>query len=145
MNQFFSKEKETYGDDIYRKMDELIVKIPCGSDGLICTPWILGERCPVSTTTTRATLFNMTNVHTREHIMRAVYEGIGFNLRWILDNYKKDYLFKCHTFRVVGGGALDEVWMQIIADITGTEFSVISNPERRIIWRCYTALIKLES
>ena len=128
MNQFFSKEKETYGEDIYRKMDELIVKIPCGSDGLICTPWILGERCPVSTTTTRATLFNMTNVHTREHIMRAVYEGIGFNLRWILDNYKKDYLFKCKTFRVVGGGALDEVWMQIIADITGTEFSVISNP-----------------
>ncbi len=128
MDQFFSKEKEKYGDQIYRKMDELILKIPCGSDGLICTPWILGERCPVSTTTTRATLFNMTNVHTREHIMRAVYEGIGFNLRWILDNFKEDYKFTCNTFRVVGGGALDEVWMQIIADITGTEFSILSNP-----------------
>lgn len=128
MNQFFKKEHEKYGDDIYRYMDECIAKIPCGSDSLICTPWMLGERCPVSSTTTRATLFNINEEHTREHLMRAVYEGIGYNLRWILENFKKDYKFGCQSFRIIGGGALDDVWMQIIADITGVEFGVLENP-----------------
>ena len=41
-------------------MDKVVQDIPPGSDHLICTPWMLGERCPVSSTTTRATLFNIT-------------------------------------------------------------------------------------
>lgn len=128
LDQFFKKEADEHGDEIYRYMDERIKTIPCGSDSLICTPWMLGERCPVSSTTTRATLFNINQEHTREHLMRAVYEGIGYNLRWILENFKKDYKLSCKNFRIIGGGALDEVWMQIIADITGVEFSVLDNP-----------------
>ncbi len=127
-DQFFRTEQKEYGEGIYAYMDEVIKKIPAGSDGLICTPWMLGERCPVSSTTTRATLFNMDPTHTREHLMRSVYEGIGYNLRWILENYEKDYGFGCRKFRIIGGGALDEAWMQIIADITQREFAVVENP-----------------
>lgn len=128
-DQFFRHEKEEYGDDgIFAYMDEVVKDIPAGSDHLICTPWMLGERCPVSSTTTRATLFNVTMVHTREHLMRSVYEGIGYNLRWVLENYKADYGFGCNDFRIIGGGALDKVWMQIIADITGKSFSVVKDP-----------------
>ncbi len=127
-DQFFKHEKEELGEGIYAYMDKIIESVPAGSDYLMCTPWMLGERCPVSTTTTRATLFNMSPSHTREHIMRAVYEGIAFNLKWILENFKKDYGFACKSFRIIGGGALDTAWMQIIADITGTEFEVVHNP-----------------
>lgn len=126
--QFFSAEKKEYGDKIFEYMDEVIKKIPPGSNHLICTPWMLGERCPVSSTTTRATLFNISMVHTREHLMRAVYEGIGYNLRWILENYSRDYGFSCDNFRIIGGGALDDTWMHIIADITGKCFSVVKDP-----------------
>ena len=70
--QFFAEEKRKYGDRIFEYMDQVIKRIPPGSDHLICTPWMLGERCPVSSTTTRATLFNISMVHTREHLMRAV-------------------------------------------------------------------------
>lgn len=127
-NQFFQHEMAEYGDGIYNYMDSVVESIPPGSDHLICTPWMLGERCPVSSTTTRATLFNMTMIHTREHIMRALYEGIGYNLRWVLENYQKDYGFKCDNFRIIGGGALDKSWMQIISDITGKTFSVVADP-----------------
>ena len=127
-DQFFAKEKEEYGDGIFDFMDKVVQSIPPGSDHLICTPWMLGERCPVSSTTTRATLFNITMLHTREHLMRSVYEGIGYNLRWILENYKNDYGFSCNEFRIIGGGALDDAWMQIIADITGKSFSVVKDP-----------------
>ena len=127
-DEFFAREKEEYGDGIYKYMDDVIRTIPPGSDHLVCTPWMLGERCPVSSTTTRATLFNINMVHTREHLMRAVYEGIGYNLRWILENYKQDYGFTCDNFRIIGGGALDDGWMQIIADITGKHFAVVKDP-----------------
>ena len=127
-DQFFSNEQKELGDGIYAYMDKVIESIPAGSDHLICTPWMLGERCPVSSTTTRATLWNVTPNHTREHIMKALYEGIGYNLRWILENFRKDYKFHCRQFRIIGGGALDDAWMQIIADITGSEFAIVQNP-----------------
>ena len=125
--QFFAKEKELYGDKIFDYMDDNIINVPAGSDHLVCTPWMLGERCPVSSTTTRATLFNMSMDHTRYHLMRAVYEGIGYNLRWIMENYKEDYGFDCSNLRIIGGGALTGSWMQIISDITGKSFGVVKN------------------
>ncbi len=127
-DQFFRTEQKELGEGIYKYMDEVISSIPAGSDHLICTPWMSGERCPVSSTTTRSTLFNITPTHTREHLMKALYEGIGYNLRWILENYEKDYGFHCRQFRIIGGGALDDAWMQIIADITKSEFAVVENP-----------------
>lgn len=116
------------GSDIWNFMNEQIAKVPAGSDHLVCTPWMLGERCPVSNTTTRATLYNISMEHTREHLMRAVYEGLGYNLRWIMENYQSDYGFKCENFRVIGGGGLNDPWMQIIADITGKKFGVVHDP-----------------
>ena len=73
----------------------------------------------------RSTLFNIDPRHTREHLMRAVYEGIGYNLRWILENFKKDYGFYTRKFRIIGGGALNDAWMQMIADITNSDSSYI--------------------
>lgn len=127
-DQFFSHEKVEYGDKIFAYMDSVIEKIPAGSDGLICTPWMLGERCPVSSTTTRATLFNISMEHTREHMMRAVYEGIAYNVRWILQNFKADYGFSPDSLSIIGGGALDGAWMQIMADVTGYEIRVCRDP-----------------
>ena len=126
--QFFRREKEELDDGIYEYMNEAIQHIPAGCDHLVCTPWMLGERCPVSSTTTRATLFNISMDHTREHLMKAVYEGIGYNLRWIMENYQADYGFDCRNLRIIGGGALTDAWMQIIADITGKSFEVLKDP-----------------
>lgn len=128
MEQFFSAEHKEYGEGVYAFMDKAIENIPPGSDYLVCTPWMSGERCPVGDTATRATLFNINPEHTREHLMRAVYEGIGYNLRWILENFSSDYKIKCDHFNIIGGGASDEGWMQIIADITGVAFDVVESP-----------------
>ncbi|QCX34340.1 hypothetical protein FDN13_11850 [Caloramator sp. E03] len=115
--------------DIYVLMDEHVKKVPPGSDYLICTPWMRGERCPVSSTTVRATLFNITHEHTREHLMRSVYEGVAYNLRWILENYKKDFGFDFDVIKIIGGGALDKQWMQIISDVTKKRIEVSNNPK----------------
>lgn len=127
-DNFFKHEKEKYGDKIFEYMNDVLTQIPPGSDHLVCTPWMLGERCPVSTTTTRSTIFNVDMVHTKEHFLKALYEGIAYNLRWILENLEKDYGFNCNNFRIIGGGSLNDAWMQLIADLTGKTFATIKDP-----------------
>lgn len=128
IEQFYTKEVAELGDGIYQYMYDQIKDIAPGSDHLICTPWMLGERCPISTTTTRATLFNINAEHTREHFMKAVYEGIGYNLRWIIENFKEDYKYSCKRLRIIGGGAQNDSWMQILSDIMDIEFGVVVDP-----------------
>ncbi len=129
INQFYKKELEEVGpENIYQVLDSDAKKIQAGAEHLVITPWFLGERCPVSTTTTRGTVFNLSLEHTRAHFVRALYEGIGYNLRWILDNYEKDFKFKITNFRFIGGGSQNKLWMQIIADITGRTITTTNQP-----------------
>ncbi len=129
INQFYKKELEITGnEDIYNLLDEEAAKVPAGSEHLIITPWFLGERCPVSTTKTRGTVFNLSLEHTRGHFVKALSEGIGYNLRWILENYERDFGFKITDLRFIGGGSKNNQWMQTIADITGRKITTTNHP-----------------
>ncbi|MCK5701921.1 MAG: hypothetical protein KAI29_12240, partial [Cyclobacteriaceae bacterium] len=57
---------------IYDILDKEANEVSPGSDHLIFTPWLLGERCPVSTTTTRGTVYNLSLEHKRGHFVRAL-------------------------------------------------------------------------
>ncbi len=117
-NEFYRYEqKDSNCKNIYGLMDESIKNIPPGSDYLIFTPWIYGERCPVSDTYVRSTFFNLSASHKREHMLKAVYEGVAFNFRWIIEIIEKKYGFSLSTIKVIGGGSKSDEWMQIMADI----------------------------
>lgn len=128
IERFYSCEKEK-GMDVYKLMDEEAASIYAGSDHLIFTPWLLGERCPVSTTTTRGTIFNLSLEHTRGHFVRALAEGIGYNLRWIIENYEKDFGFKISSLRITGGGSQNDHWMQIFADVIQRQIETTNQPK----------------
>lgn len=122
IDRFFVREKkELEPAALFGLLDQEAEAVPAGSDHLIFTPWMLGERCPVSTTTTRGTLFNLGHEHTRGHVVRALAEGVAYNLRWIIDNYRRDFRFDIPRLRVIGGGSQNDRWMQTIADVTGCE------------------------
>ena len=129
IDKFYKKELEEVGKEgIYKILNTEAEKVPVGSDHLIFTPWFLGERCPVSTTTTRGTIFNLGMEHSRGHFIRALFEGIGFNLRWIIENYEKDFKFNVPEFRFIGGGSQNDLWMQTVADITGRTVITTNQP-----------------
>ncbi|HPE75791.1 MAG TPA: FGGY-family carbohydrate kinase [Draconibacterium sp.] len=129
INQFYKSELDAVGkENIYSILDEEAKKVPAGSNHLIITPWFLGERCPVSTTTTRSTVFNLSLEHTRGHFVKALSEGIGYNLRWIFENYEKDFKFKIQKIRFIGGGSQNDQWMQTIADITALSVITTNQP-----------------
>jgi xylulokinase len=120
IEKFYRMEKaDPAVDNIFAFIDKETEGIPPGSDHLVFTPWLLGERCPVSTTTTRGTIFNLGPEHTRGHFVKAMLEGVAFNLRWIFENYRRDFGIKPQKIRAIGGGSVNGKWMQGIADITG--------------------------
>lgn len=129
IEKFYKMEK---GDpaikDIYAFLNKETEGIPPGCDHLVFTPWLLGERCPVSTTTTRGTIFNLGLEHTRGHFVKALLEGVGFNLRWIFENYQRDFGFQPQKIRAIGGGSANGQWMQGIADITGMSVETTTQP-----------------
>ncbi len=129
IEKFYKYEKsDPKVKNIYEFVNSETDGVPPGSDHLIFTPWLLGERCPVSTTTTRGTVFNLGLEHTRGHLINALLEGIGYNLRWIFENYKRDFGFSPATIRAIGGGSVNARWMQGIADITGKTVETVELP-----------------
>ena len=118
IDNFYKSEKEKLGNkEVYSLIEKEAALVPPGSDYLVFTPWLLGERCPVSTTTTRGTIFNLGLEHTRGHFVRALGEGIAYNLRWIIENFEKDFGFNISSLRITGGGSQNDQWMQSFADI----------------------------
>jgi len=115
--------------NVYALMDERVKQIPPGSDYLVCTPWMYGERSPVSDTFVRSTFFNLSADHSREHLLRAVYEGVAYNLRWMIEIVEHHFGFPLPVLRVIGGGARGAPWMQIIADVTGRRVETVVNPQ----------------
>lgn len=113
-------------------MDQEVAQAEPGAHGLIFTPWMYGERAPLADESLRAAFINLSVNHTHWDLARAVYEGIAFNLRWILDSMKELYGFDPQTLRVLGGGARGLPWLRVISDVTGRRLEVLPNPRERL-------------
>ena len=83
----------------------------------------------MSTTTTRGTIYNLSLEHKRGHFVRALSEGIAYNLRWIIENFEKDFSFSIPSLVITGGGSLNDHWMQIFADVTKRKIVTTNQPK----------------
>jgi len=103
-------------EDIFNYIDSEIINIEPGSKNMIATPWLYGEHCPVLDEKARAVFFNITNLHDRRYFINAIMEGIGYSLRGQIELYNHDTGKTLTTVGAVGGGALSDHWMQMLAD-----------------------------
>ncbi len=114
--------------DIFKVLDQIAARVPAGSNGVLYTPWIWGERAPIDDKTVRAGLYNLSLNNTREDIIRAFLEGIAFNTRWLLEPVQKFTGGKVEAIHIVGGGAQSDVWCQIFADVMNVEIRQVADP-----------------
>ncbi len=124
--------REIYGAEAdsatLAQMDADVAAEPPGAGNLIFTSWMYGERCPVPDPWIRAAFLNLGANHTRAQMTRAIYEGVAFHLRWMLDSIADLYGFKAESLRVLGGGAQGLPWLRIIADVTGRRLESVAYP-----------------
>jgi xylulokinase len=114
--------------DIFKVLDQITERTPAGSNGVIYTPWIWGERAPVEDRTLRAGIYNLSLNNHREDIIRAFLEGIAMNTRWLMNPFEKFMGRKLQRINIVGGGAQSNVWCQIFADVLNVEIRQVSDP-----------------
>ncbi len=120
--------QEADAPDIFKVLDQIAARVPAGSNGVLYTPWIWGERAPVDDKTVRAGLYNLSLRNTREDIIRAFLEGIAFNTRWLLKPVEKFLGRKTQSINIVGGGAQSDVWCQVFADVMNVEIKQVADP-----------------
>jgi sugar (pentulose or hexulose) kinase len=91
--------------------------VPAGSDGVMFHPYLFpgGERGPFVKPTARASFTGLTLNHTRQHLLRAVYEGVAFSM---LDCYRHMPIEPARIY-LSGGGVKSRFWCQMIADCLG--------------------------
>jgi xylulokinase len=114
--------------DVYKIFDRIVEKVPAGSGRLIFTPWLYGERTPVDDHTLRGALINLSLQTTREHMIRAVFEGVAYNTRWLL-GYAEEFVKRPFSaINMIGGGANSSVWCQIHADVLNRTIRQVKDP-----------------
>ena len=119
---------ESKQDNVYQAFDRIVEKTPAGSNGVLFTPWLNGERTPVEDHLVRAGFHNISLQTTREHFIRAVFEGVAFNSRWLLKYVEKFIKRPFPHINMIGGGANSAIWCQIHADILNRQIRQVHEP-----------------
>lgn len=103
------------GINAYKLIDRLVEKSPAGAGGLLFLPYLLGERSPHWDHNARGAFVGIGISTGKGDMARAVLEGVGFNLKIILDILEKYDIVR--DIIMIGGGTKGETWLQILADI----------------------------
>lgn len=130
-NIFFADDElETGGapEDVFPRFDKLVETAPPGANGVIFAPWLHGERTPVDDSKVRGGFHNLSLVNTRADLIRAVYEGVALNARWLLVYVERFAKHRLDAINLVGGGARSDIWCQIYADILGRTIHQVADP-----------------
>lgn len=117
--------------NMYDYLEEVINSIPAGSNGVVFTPWLHGNRCPFEDPNAAGMFFNIRLDTGKTELLRAVVEGICFHMRWMLERQEqKVNKFKTtDAVRFCGGGALGETTCQILADVLQRDVVVVESPQ----------------
>jgi xylulokinase len=112
----------------FEAMNAMVDGVEPGSGRVLFTPWLNGERSPVDDHTIRGGFHNLSLSTTRPQMVRAVYEGVAFNSRWLLEAVEKFADRRFDSLAFIGGGANSDQWAQIHADVTGREIRQMAEP-----------------
>lgn len=107
----------------YDLITDRIDQVAAGSEGLLFHPYLSGERAPSWNANARGSFFGLAMHHKREHMMRAVLEGINMNIYMVLLALE-ELIGTPKEVRATGGFAHSAVWRQMVADIFGQEVHV---------------------
>lgn len=105
------------GESVYDLLEQAMLEKNPGVGGVLYLPYLLGERSPRWNHRARGAFIGMDVRTAKPDMARAVLEGVGFNLKVILDILKARQGIE--SLILIGGGAKGKLWPQILADIWG--------------------------
>lgn len=117
--QQFGSEGEIMNRD-FTSFIAHIDEVAPGASGLLFQPYLLGERAPFWTNDIRGGFVGLTINHSKAHFVRAILEGIAFNLAEVYEavSAPDDIIY------VTGGISGHDAWCRLLADILDREVRV---------------------
>lgn len=90
-----------------------------GAEGLLLVPYMASAQTPYWDPAARGVLFGLAGHHGRQHIFRAIMEGIAFEQRLAFEGMEPQLDQPIELLLTTGGGSRSALWRQIVADVTG--------------------------
>jgi xylulokinase len=112
----------------FEELTALAATAPAGSQSVIFTPWIAGERSPVDDRDARGGWHNLAVQTTAADLVRSVLEGVAYNGRWLHEAVERFVGRRLDSLRIFGGGAVSDLWCQIHADVFDRTIERVEDP-----------------
>ncbi|MEO0768100.1 MAG: gluconokinase [Cyanobacteria bacterium J06649_4] len=126
----------------YERLTKMASAIAPGADGLIFHPHILGERAPLWNAQACGNLFGLSRHHTQAHLVRAVMEGVLYNMQSVFSALESAG-GSVKTLSASGGFAHSDLWQQMLADIFEREVQIPTVIESSAFGAAVLALVVL--
>ncbi|HHZ13206.1 MAG: xylulokinase [Caldicoprobacterales bacterium] len=123
-------EKElaiTNNDNIFEIIQGLAEESPIGSRGVFFVPYMMGERTPHWDADARGGFIGFTLYHNRNDLFRAVYEGVSYALRSVLDAFEENQ-HNVEKLNLIGGGAKSTLWNEIMCNVYNRPLYIHAHP-----------------
>jgi gluconokinase len=116
-------EARARGLDPFTIVSEQAAAVPPGSRGLVFLPFLAGERSPGWDPHARGALFGLNLGHGRNEVVRAILEGVAYQLFSIYEALVET-VGRPAEVRAAGGFTRSPAWLQIVADTFGVPLLV---------------------
>jgi xylulokinase len=120
---------ETSEQDVYDVMTAKAHKSVIGAHGCIFLPYLSGASTPNNNVNARGSWIGMTMAHTKADLIRAVMEGVTFDILDMFNALRDAGAQDYEVVRVTGGVARSDFWNQIQADVYNKIVETVESEE----------------
>lgn len=99
-------------------LETAATRLDPGAEGLLLVPYLASAQTPFWDPAARGMLFGLAAHHGRQHLFRAILEGIAFEQRLAFEAMEPELDGPIDVLLTTGGGSTSALWRQIVADIT---------------------------
>ena len=123
------EEAEKSGKCIFQICDEAVLNTSPKDSSVIFLPYIYTADL---STDIGGALLNISMNDSREHIIRAIYEGVIFDIKHSME-YVPEEIFSGKVIRALGGEWDTVVWWQMLANALGCTVEVVDSASPRAL------------
>ena len=127
----------------HAQLEEAILNVPPGAEGLLFLPYLQGERTPNLPRGTGVFHGLTTRTMTPAHMARATMEGVTLGLAYGLHRMRTLGITPTEI-RLTGGGSKSSVWRQICADVFNCRVVTLAESEGAALGAAIQALAATE-
>jgi len=113
----------------YNVLMEEAEKSQPGASGLLLLPHFMGSSMIHSDARSKGAILGLTLSHKKADIIRAILEGVSFEIRSNIASLEELVKTKVTELRCIGGGTRSMLWLKIRANITGRRVVLSDAPE----------------